>query len=185
MVRAILAGRKTMTRRTRGLEKINHIPNIWKIIDVKNGAAKFKFCGVAYAPDMIIECPYGQPGDMLWVREAWGQDLEGEIFYKTDHHAKPSTLDRWRPSIYMPRWASRITLEITSVRVERVQEITPNDAVAEGVDEKTCDTGEHAGSSEWIDYRSGFIKLWDSINAKRGDGWDVNPFVWVLTFKRV
>lgn len=143
-------------------------------------------------PNAILACPYGQPGDRLWVRETWahiddytGSDpgtraLLDRCFYRADY-PKGDVLDdeltRWRPSIHMPRWASRITLEITGVRVERVQEISEADAEAEGVEASTFDGGQS------FEYRLNFPDLWDSINAKRGFGWDANPLVWVIEFK--
>lgn len=135
--------------------------------------------------DREIPCPYGTPGDRLWVRETWfcdnpatAQDalsrMEGVYFKATE--ASPH-LFKWRPSIFMPRWASRITLEIAGVRVERLQEITEEDARAEGVD-------AHPPSA--IDdriYRRPFEVLWDSINGKIYP-WASNPWVWVIEFKR-
>jgi hypothetical protein len=107
------------------------------------------------------------PGDFtMW----WSDLLNGE-----EGHG-------WKPSIHMPRWASRIILEITDIRVERVQDIHPPDLLAEGV----YPFYEKEGSRE-IEYtaKEYFAKLWDSINAKRGYGWDVNPWAWVIEFKKV
>lgn len=167
------------------------------------------------------QLPYGQPGDWLWVRETFAvEDSYGEGDPWDDHHyrwvhyratphtgirvepsrtsmtylhesAEPERIEseiasyRWRPSIHMPRWASRIALELTDVRVERVQEITEAGALAEGV--KAFD-GAFLGAFAAGDRLSGvsavnaFSRLWDDINAKRGYGWDANPWVWVLTF---
>lgn len=123
-------------------------------------------------------CPYGQPGDRLWVREKLTHNAGGDLVYASKGTVVLNSirwpylstdLNHWScPSIYMPRWASRITLEITGVRMERVQDISIDDAIAEG---ETC--------------RSGFEDLWDSLNAKRGFGWDKNPWVWVIQFKVV
>lgn len=97
---------------------------------------------------------------------------------------RPSFLDwTWNPSIFMPRWASRITLEITDVRVERVQEITEEDARAEGFPGERWATG-HGDYSE-IAPSEQFRELWDKLNASRGFGWDANPWVWVIEFKRI
>jgi hypothetical protein len=133
-----------------------------------------------------IPCPYGVPGDRLWVRETWAHVLangssvgkgERRVIYAADC---PATTPKWRPSIYMPRWASRYLLEITGVRVERVQEISSEDACAEG-----C--SKEGNGSYCIDGMSSvqvrFMDLWNKLNAKRGFGWDVNPWVWVLLFK--
>lgn len=126
-------------------------------------------------------CPYGQPGDRLWVRETWTRhpDDGGILYRATDPGWDDNDYGlKWRPSIFMPRWASRLTLEITSVRVERVQEITEAGAIAEGVDWAAC----HHSYAQTI---GAFASLWDSINAKRGYGWAVNPYVWVIQYKRV
>ena len=86
---------------------------------------------------------------------------------------------RWRPSIFMPRWASRITVEVTEVRVQRVQGITAEDAIAEGVNEENVYCEKHPRAV------CAYALLWDHINEKRGFGWDVNPWVWAVSFKRV
>jgi len=140
------------------------------------------------------KCPYGQVGDRLWMRETWAVMAMSEstidIWYKAsdikDHLTLPNSSERakyytevgsWRPSIHMPRWASRITLEITEIRVERLQEITEEDAKAEGCvkqikDGLIFDSAIHEYS--W---------LWDSLNAKYP--WESNPWVWVISFKGV
>ena len=129
----------------------------------------------------VAKCRYGQIGDRLWVRESYA--LAGSLFYRADGMPDQEVLDlnpkwHWRPSIFMPRCFSRITLEIVKIRMERVQEITNNDALAEGTpDLRTLE-------NKW-DLRDCYRELWNSINAKRGFGWDVNPWVWVIEFKRV
>jgi hypothetical protein len=152
--------------------------------------------------DHVFKCPYGQKSSTLWVREAWkavelpnGND---GIRYKADNTflSIPNRRDvaelwlkywnggeLWRPSIHMPRWAARLFLEITDVRVERVQDISEEDAIAEGVEAWHSDIPQiekynRSGGS----YRNGFHKLWDSINAKRGYSWAVNPWCWVIKF---
>lgn len=101
---------------------------------------------------------------------------------------------RWRPSIFMPRWASRITLEITDVRVERLQDIGESDAQAEGVKPELWYRPPGKSEDDWrslggdwdhIYYRNGFANLWNEINAKCGYSWESNPWVWVISFKRV
>lgn len=169
-VQAILDGRKTMTRRVVKAPK-------W-------GDAEH--AGVDYP------CPYGQPGDRLWVREAWSVSANGPI-YKTDRDG--TVRIAWKPSIHTPRWASRITLEITAVRVERVQDITARDVEAEGIDVVSklpvflCSpkkpTREKLGGLADTIARGLYQPLWDSLNAKRGYGWNSNPWVWVISFKRV
>ena len=173
MVRAILEGRKTQTRRV-----------------VKQ-----------------VHCPYGKPGHRLWVREAWGlfNDLgfcdtslarlqtlpyPWQLAYRADH-VDPVRGDGphrpyWRPSIHMPRWASRITLEITGIRVERLQEISEVDARAEGIADEAADKvlqmAEAMNQREPSPYASAFETLWQSIHGP--DSWDVNPWVWVVEFQR-
>ncbi len=135
--------------------------------------------------------------DALWVREAFwlgrspGDDEGQGVARYADHSFKShpdldpkrvSWCRRWekKPSIFMPRWASRITLRITDVRVERLQEITAADMRAEGIDclyENDGSISEHFTKQSWV-------SLWDSINAKRGYGWDVNPYVWVVSFEK-
>ena len=199
MVRAILDNRKTQTRSLGCLRILKPQP----IYSMGQKAYIEAFC------------PFGIPGDRLWVRETfqrgWPTDDDGRLQY-TDSDGKDTPehvwfrasydpikqgyvsqlgaliqgwIDEndmyqddipWRPSIFMPRWASRITLEITEVRVQRLQEIDADDALAEGVDTTPDNLGRF---DPVIAYRN----LWDSINAKRGFGWNVNPWVWALTFK--
>jgi len=173
-VRAILDGRKTQTRRA--------IPDRWwRCLDPEDEVDRAR---------AVTMCPYGVPGDHLWVRETWATPAVSDkvrsgyvtenilVYFRAD---SPANHGKWRPSIHMPRWASRITLEITDVRVQRVQDIRGPDCVAEGV---VIHKGLHVGTvtGEW---RAAFRTLWDSINAKKGYGWDANPWVWVLTFRRI
>lgn len=152
-----------------------------------------------------VVCPYGQPGDRLWVRETWGLHLHGdftywcrdsvsgrgaeellaswEIAYAAD---ATSTYDHWRPSIFMPRWASRITLEITDVRVERLQDISEADAIAEGVDRLPDDDGWRDYLGKCGGYKNAVVSyrsLWESINGP--GSWAANPWVWVIGYRRV
>lgn len=144
----------------------------------------------AFKQMLIDVCPYGQPGDLLWVREGFRSrrvdKLPGEVVYKADHPGAatvPGSYGRsWKPSIHMPRWASRLTLRITDVRVERVQDISEADAIAEGINLKRAGAvqGESYGSA-WAPRL--FRELWDSINAAKGYGWKENPWVWVIEFE--
>ncbi len=166
MVRAILEGRKTQTRRAMK-------PQPAELRDIKGQ-----------------DCPYGRQGERLWVRETFCVDEDDQpvvLYRATDHE---SCGQPWRPAIFMPRSASRITLEITAVRVERLQDISEEDAKAEGAEfgfcvgrdfHEPCDPEDAVASS----YKQGFAFLWDSINAKRGLGWEANPWVWVVKFKRL
>ena len=194
MVRAILDGRKTMTRRV-----VRHTPAMTANMMEGEEAAW---------------CPYGGQGMKLWVRETWtrGSDYwtphgnwktgaSAEIRYKADGRNQREcdrqqlgewlrkSPERWYPSIFMPRWASRLTLEVVAVRVERLQDITEEDATAEGVWKYDSTVGRYYCMAERQGgvYRhsvSAYRELWDSINAKRGYGWAVNPWVWVVEFRR-
>lgn len=180
MVCAILGNRKTQTRRV-----------------VKPRET------LCIGHDKLRICSYGNVGDALWVRETWCCQMDNGMFVYDDkgthlcHYAadgveviaddgdggqkyrKDGTeASPWRPSIYMPRWASRITLEITAIRVERLNSITEEDALAEGF---TAWTHRTEGQ---ITARCGFMELWEKINGKRHP-WESNPFVWVIEFQRI
>lgn len=148
--------------------------------------------------------PRIRSGDRLWVRETWRAETflsdEGYALVTVDYSADGVSRelrppDSWTipkssiagqsPSIHMPRWASRITLEVTNVRVERVQDISEEDAKAEGVDYTAEDKQDIAGRFAVGLHTLPFIRLWDSINAKRGYGWNANPYVWVIEFRKV
>ena len=163
MVRAILEGRKTQTRR---MVK----PQAAILTDEMARGFGIRPPAVENAP--VIPCPYGQPGDRLWVRETWALHPEtGSLLYKADD-AAPDNI-KWKPSIHMPRKHSRILLEMTSIRVERLQTISWEDALAEGTDNDPATTNA-VGS---------FAKYWDYING--AEAWDMNPWVWVVGFKKV
>jgi hypothetical protein len=206
MVRAILAGTKTQTRRVLKLQppagaehhSLADVGHPWHDIYGHDGPAVHR-----------VRCPYGQPGDRLWVRETWnwfdpeaipearrgeradftGQQGERQIEWCAAYAADgplayPGYEGRghWRPRIHMPRWASRITLEITGVRVERLQDISEADAQAEGCSlECMTPTGDDSGSA--IYGPGGYLALWESING--AGSWDANSWVWVVEFKRV
>lgn len=138
----------------------------------------------------INHCPYGKPGDHLWVRETCfinGPDKGAEVIYKADPlpNWEGEEADiRWRPSIHMPRWASRIQLEITSVRVERLQVISEGQAVAEGVEPMRGGYWRHyqpGWTQHQLSARGSFVTLWQSINGP--ESWQANPWVWVVEFK--
>jgi len=217
MVRAILEGRKTQTRRivkpqpdltklgeTVGPQGQRYYGKNAKQIE-SNGEWQFSIPGAALYP---WRSPYGQPGDRLWVRETFycddghypdgvpdscqWREVEGKrlsipleekraemlesMYYRADGEPQfeaPEGPIPWRPSIFMPRWASRITLEVTGVRVERLQSISEADAAAEGVyTDPACPAYD------------AYRVLWDQINAKLAP-WASNPWVWVIEFKRV
>ena len=179
MVRAILDGRKTMTRRPMkgaGHSSVTRMLDTWRA----DGTVRTKeMCGHEAGP--FHDCPYGAPGGRLWVRETWMPESEGGIrtggaLYRATDRAEPDgdCPFRWRQRNHMPRWASRITLEVTDVRVEWVRAITHRDALAEGV---TYDVSKDDGAPV-----ARFRTLWDSCYAKRGFGWDAHPWVWVTSF---
>ncbi|SHK52584.1 hypothetical protein [Halomonas caseinilytica] len=201
MVRAILDGRKTQTRRVvkdpHGLyshmgDKSVH-PAVASIVHVgegefeqraKSDAVKQQY--VTTFPFHRLRCPYGQPGDQLWVREAFRSrrvdNLPGEVAYRADHPGEktvPGSYGRpWKPSIHMPRWACRLRLEVTAVRVERLQDITEVDAQAEGAGVVSFPNVDDQHTD-----RDRFRALWNRINGP--ESWDTNPWVWVVEFQRV
>jgi len=194
MVKAYQAGRKTMTRRV-----IKPQP-----VDWDDGSLSWRHSGSPNRPEiisrMISKCPHGQAGSRLWVKEtsyAPPKPLKDCLGYVADGDYPHDCSYRIVPSIFMPRWASRILLEITEVRVERVQEISEDDARAEGANctfRKDDALWEQArvlsDAKDWAamigsTYRFGFQLLWDSLNAKRGYGWEMNPWVRVISFKEV
>ncbi len=198
MVRAILDGSKTQTRRVAKPQPADDIhphtfPNEkvqgWKSsLRHKHGAQTAHFC------------PFGQAGDRLWVRETWQTHCDQDHVTPRDlpHDSAvqyPATYDHWvskkRPAIHMPRWASRITLEVTEVRVERLQSISEADARAEGVQRyapghgfvSDTEVNIDPGWTNFANYRRGFEAIWGEINGP--DSWDANPWVWAISFRRV
>jgi len=178
----ILDGIKTMTRRV-----ITPQPELvggqyyWKNC---SWTADKPHCPTGTLELPIDYCPYGQAGDRLWVKESYLHDpvIESGIVYKADNPEIPSIV-KWKPSLFMFKWMARIWLEITEVRVERLQEIKPIDIIREGI----MISGINPEAD--IKYRGAlydsFINLWDSLNAKRGYGWKQNPWVWVISFRRI
>jgi hypothetical protein len=207
-IRAILEDRKTQTRRVIKPQPIG-AGEEWQKCAVRN----------------LVSCPYGIPGDRLWVRETFAlennEEYDGELEFAAPkdgrpirHHVAINEYDSsydvfpryratepnidltcehekcnedcgpcqhpWKPAIHMPRWASRITLEITEVRVQRVQEISLEDALAEGIDPVV----ELLGGFKASDPVGAYKALWDSINGKTHP-WSANPWVWAITFRRL
>ena len=183
MVKAILAGAKTQTRRV-----IKPWPHIERGVMRWDKGKEVSINMDDHADLAVPYCPYGQVGDRLWVREAWRHSMHYDgkdcPVYKADNMGmcgRPSLVLReeavnWKPSIFMPKKYSRITLEVTRVRVERVQEVSFQGRIAEGIKFNFPYIQETKGN---------FQRLWDSINAKRGYGWESNPWVWVISFKRI
>jgi len=191
MVRAILEGRKTQTRRV--IKDVpEHITHIEYIPSDFDEPFEFLFTRDDHISGFWDKCPYGRIGDRLWVKETWrmlpgaeniSMPFNSVFSYAADWSEKEAkVIGPWKSSRFMPREASRITLEIVRVRVERVQEITGSDCYWEGVGSPY--TG--GGAKTWQEgQRKLYQDLWNKINAKRGFGWDVNPWVWVIEFKKV
>lgn len=188
MVRAILAGQKTVTRRVVKLPRWA-VPGTIERFDVDlDGASAERRSDGEYAP---IPCPYGVPGDRLWVRETFAEhevdDVQGtRAFYRADHadgecQVRPGWALKWTPGIHMPRVVSRITLEVVSVRVERLHAITEEDAIREGVDAVSVADVPRNGT---LTRRDDFAQLWERINGERAP-WTSNPWVWRVEFRRV
>jgi hypothetical protein len=191
LVRALLDGRKAQTRRV-----VKPQPTTdgywWTWKDVScNGES-----GLRDGLPCLGPCPYGFIGDRLWVRETWGvigfPDSEAfnaapsAIAFRAD--GSDDRVEKWKPSIHMPRLFSRITLEITDVRVQRLQDISEEDAKAEGCEPGCLTCGEnciYCGGCGYCRpaYRDSFINLWNTINGP--DSWSANPWVWALTFRRI
>lgn len=224
MVRAILEGRKTQTRRIvttrhplqfiggRGEEAD---PARWGWLF--DGPDHHGYMVIGRGLDerfdhgcTSIPCPYGEPGDRLWVKETHAQFMVGEgmdrpvpqcVAYRATCDADGGfdyangrsevmrlKVTKWTPSIFMPRWASRVTLEVAEVRVQRLQEISEDDARAEGVEsiilERKVYPSKHAATAEMPSFRAAFERLWESINGKRAP-WSSNPWVRAITFRRI
>jgi hypothetical protein len=179
MVRAILDGRKTQTRR------IVKGKGTWDVVTEERGAP-WPGAENDLGDWQDFECPYGDVGDRLWVREAWAQVVVGnqiDYLYRADTHTGLEKRDgdqKWKPSIHMPRVACRLMLEITGVRVERLNEISQQDAVCEGAWENN---DENPSNAHGISAVRQFEALWESINGL--GSWSANPWVWVVKFKRV
>lgn len=234
LVRAILDGRKTVTRRP--VRESGHCQDadawcwdpdrgMWESgIEADHGM---------YGHGEWVKCPFGRPGDRLWVRETWATcaavspstdaplpvtngdrlieepttwvDEKGRTRWRYDgkvvvyrattevefcdgdgfmgDNADRSDMPRWRPSIHMPRWASRLTLEVLDVRVERLQSITEEDAAAEGMD-GDCPIG-HIPAYQKGPLAYHFAQSWDAIYGKGPHAWDANPWVWRVEFRKV
>lgn len=195
MVRAILELIKTHTRRCRGLERVNEDPDAWELLTpaeygtdanpyVAGGnRSKSELSVAAFKPkggsadDFVLQaCPYGKPGDRLWVRETFRIYKVGASecsAYRATADKDDLEYFRWKPSIHMPRWASRVLLEIVDIRVERLNDISEEDCRSEGMP---------AGNND-IGVRYAFGTLWEQING--AGSWDLNPWVWVVEFKKL
>lgn len=197
MVQAILEGRKTQTRRLVNPQPPEgarpSMPQVYVPVKIKADGEMVEGAPVYGTSDLHgqnwgVKCPYGQPGDVLWVRETFlklnFKDKEPRFLYK----AEPThqTMGKWKPSIHMPKTAARIWLEITEVKVEKLQDISEDDAVAEGIE--LIDQARQLVYKRYDDYYSvtssayvAFWSLWAKINGE--DSWQQNPYVWVVKFK--
>ena len=231
MVRAILDGRKTQTRRVMKVQPESNQLGLLLITDSTKHSDIGKYHWAEsnatgnHVRSKLFSCPFGAVGDRIWVRETWSSDFANyypndRVWYAADNNRQLDieVVDgvrgiyspesdvhvpfRWQPSIHMPRWASRILLEITDVRVERLNAISEEDAQSEGVHTEVWDQTVVARNYAAIDeffqfwsedmphyvemnqlYRSSFRSLWESIYG--AENWQANPWVWVIEFKRV
>ncbi len=213
MVRALLDGSKTQTRRP--LKPQPYVPYPYYDTTIDHHPVEFERDGGLWIPSSggtsgnlpyrgtPIKCPYGVPGDRLWVQEAFAlsksdPDSGADTRYSADWDVpvyradvpssmtSPSAVTSWKPSVHMPRWASRITLEVIGVRVERVASVSEADAESEGI--------RKGAGGNWLDYqaegcfysaRHSFASLWDSIYSEPGLRWEDSPWVWAVDFKVV
>lgn len=234
MVQALLSGAKTQTRRILRDQPMLFVGGEGVVDEAGIPVPRQPAVITLYGDVKVLTCPYGAPGDRLWVRETWRSDAPQRVAYRADgwcgarfdnpddgprwlpwqhgwlqgytapdvrgsYYGETAYGDRWRPSLHMPRWASRITLEVTEVRVQRLQDISEEDAQAEGVcgfDSGCCRPCNGAGRNHtWPSgcptchgtghaHVAAYEALWDSINGDRAP-WSANPWVWAVSFRRV
>ena len=195
MVRAILEGHKTQTRRPiEGLHGYTHVcarpineeGNVWQLNSEDQSYA-------------IVRCPYGKVGDRLWVKEKYVLSSANQPVYEADCRDKggnlwtsiksdPSDVD-WFPARAMSKCFSRITLEITNIKVERVQDITESDAIKEGFNISgwipSYSDPDNLSGAETLTSRDNLRIGWDSLYIKKGFGWKINPWAWAISFRRI
>lgn len=209
MVRALLDGSKTQTRRVCKPAVVNGLSRVIPAYKSQEGEQ----CPAAHTPgwfgdedgDVLFSCPFGQPGDRLWVRETWVcdhfrvqsgpylevDDAREHLFYRADNEQPFESPEGnfWKPSIHMPRWAYRILLEVVSVRVERLNDCSEADARAEGAthygpaNHLSHGGWSHDGHHVHATALASYEKLWKQING--ACSWAANPWVWVVELKRV
>ena len=191
MVRAILEGRKTVTRRLIKAPVLSKVEPPKKVT-LKNGVANFEWNTPKTAGGFEIKPPY-QPGDILYVRETWCENPNyKEYYFKTRPYGISPYGLKWHPSIHMPKEAARIWLKVKNVRVERLQDITEEQAKREGIQYDECPTGftwkkETDMHNCYTTPIGAMQALWNST-IKKSDldryGWEANPYVWVIEFER-
>lgn len=213
MVKSILAGLKSLTRRLSGLKKINQHPDKYKFIGMREVSRQNVYCAefeVEGSSSIIrVRSVYGRPGDILWVRETWlyvmldhahdlleGAGSNSQYVFKNQFHsdwfeyAREKYGYKWKPNIHMPKSACRIWLEVVSIRVERLNDITEQDAIAEGVERHVPVPGDGpvlyksyqlVNANPFTQAVSSFRTLIESINGT--EIWNKNPWVWVVCFK--
>lgn len=204
MVRGSILGNKTETRRLRGLEFLNENPDQYKFhgLDDKGDALFEDLVDVEITPWITpIKCPYGKVDDFIYVRENWNKDGYGGFLYAADYGIREHM--RWRPSIHLPKFASRLWLQVVSIGIERLQSISPGDACNEGVEYENVDTIAFEGGELVADFHNyswkddpesrdynfpmyanavdSYLSLWAKING--WDSVDLNPWVWVIKYQ--
>lgn len=204
MVQALMSGRKVMTRRTKGLEMVNEIPDEWVRIesDVEENHLPIpcfenEFNGIV----VFNPCPYGNIGDILWVRETFCTPIvhdgtESDYYYKADDISSVDVRrsyisGKWKPNIFMPKAACRYHLVIKNILCERLRSISPEDAIREGIEpihQYATDImkngklyNNYMGLARGLYPVNSFLSLWESINGK--ESVDLNPWVWVIEFE--
>lgn len=209
MVRSILAGTKSQTRRVvkpEGAHRVFQFRGTTAAAGADEPTGEWGWCGSESVVHKHIRCPYGVPGDRLWVREAWRapsefnaikpSDLRAPvdgllgtpIVYEATRH-KSVQFGKLRPGMFMPRWASRFTLQVTGVRVERLQDISNLDALEEGITVELSPDGCPLTYGGTVDALrpygpvEAYRALWERLNG--AGSWDANPLVWVVEFKRI
>ena len=179
MVQAILQGRKTQTRRV--VKMPDSAYNPYYSLDNK----EFFYYKDGWGGNKL-KCPYGQVGDVLWVRETWAYTMVQDetklgYVYKADEYIENEV--KWKPSIHMPKEACRLKLRITNIRVERLQDISPKDVVKEGIEGSDGHWKNYLNGGEELYRTDSFRTLWQSINGEQS--WDDNLWVWVIEFERL
>lgn len=204
MIQSTAAGLKTHTRRTKGLEEVNFSPNTWQLIGITHETDSSDFIQWFVAADgtrKIIICPYGKPGDILWLRETFctpivHDGMENDYYYKADDISavdvrRSYMSGKWKPSIFMPKAACRYHLVIKNIVCERLRNISPEDAIREGIEpihQYAADImkngklyKDYMGLARGLYAVNSFLSLWESIEGK--ESVDLNPWVWVIKFE--